>query len=167
MLDAEIHLPAFGLGEAPVALALGAEHLQPAAAHDEIAGAGFRGERVVLGDAVLDQLRVHARHLRVARRARVAPVAPQERRERRQRRRMVVRVDGAVQPVAQERAEIVREAVRKDALALDQAGVAEGSFLGGAAPVDERHGAAALLQVQGDADADDARAENGDVVACH
>ena len=57
------------------------------------------------------------------------PVLEQEGRELRQRRQMVMRVDGVVQGVAQERAEIVREAVGIDALALDQAGIAEGCLL--------------------------------------
>src|ERR1044072_8781664 len=78
---------------------------------------------------------------------------------------MVVSVDGAVEAVADEGAEVMREAVGIDAFALDQAGVAEGGLLGGAAPVEQHHRAASLLQVQRYADADDAGAEDGDVRA--
>jgi hypothetical protein len=67
-----------------------------------------------------------------------------------------MRIDGAVERVARERAEVVRKAVRVDAFALDQPGVAERSLLGSAAPVDERDRARALLQMQRDADADGA-----------
>ncbi len=93
-------------------------------------------------------------------RARVVPVAPEERREARDRRGMVVRVDRAIEPVAEQRAEVVRKAVRVHALALDQAGIAERSFFRGPAPVDEHCRLAALLQVQRGTDADDARAED-------
>ena len=79
---------------------------------------------------------------------------------------MVVRVDRAVEAVAQQRAEVVREAVGIDALALHQARVAERGFRRGAAPVDEHRGAAALLQVERDADADDAGAEDERVEPC-
>src|ERR1051325_5065840 len=78
---------------------------------------------------------------------------------------MVVSVDGAVDAVADEGAEVMREAVGIDAFALDQAGVAEGGLLGGAAPVEQHHRAASLLQVQRYADADDAGAGDGDVGA--
>ena len=71
-----------------------------------------------------------------------------------------MRVRGVVHGVAQERAEIVREPVGEDALALDEPGIAEGGLLPGPAPVDERHGPAALLQVQGHRYADDPGAQN-------
>jgi len=54
-------------------------------------------------------------------------------------------VDRPIQPVAKERTEVVREAVRKDAFALDQSGVAVGGLLGCAAPIHERHCTPALL----------------------
>ena len=72
-------------------------------------------------------------------------------------------VDGAVEAVAHERAVVVREAVRIDPLALDETGVAVGGLLRDPAPIDERHGEPALLQVQRAADADDARAEHDGV----
>ena len=67
--------------------------------------------------------------------------------------------------VAQERAEIVREAVGIDALALDQARIAEGGFLARACAVHQEHRAAALLQVNGDRHADDAGTENNHILA--
>ena len=159
-VDAELVAPALRLGEAQVALALGAEHLHPAAAAEKIHRAGLGGERLVLGDAMLDQLRVELRDRPMARRARVMPVLPEKGREPWDRRRVVVRVDRAVEAVAQERAEVVREAVGIDPFALHQAGVAEGRFFGGAAPVDEHGGAAALLQMQCDANSNYAGAED-------
>ena len=81
-------------------------------------------------------------------------------RQVRDRGRMVVRVDGAVHPVAQQRAVVVREAVGVDTFALDQARVAVAGFLCRAAAVDEDHGLAAFLKVEGNADADDAGAED-------
>src|SRR5688500_10313885 len=95
----------------------------------------------------------------------MVPVLPQEGRQLRQRRRMVIRVDGAIEAVAQQRAEIVRKAVRINALALDEARVAVGSFLGRPAPVDQKNGAPALLQVERHADPDDARTEHHHVTA--
>src|SRR3990172_5120877 len=74
-----------------------------------------------------------------------------------------MRIDGSIQAVAQQRAEIVRKAVGIDAFALDQARVAERGLLGAAAPVDQHHRAAARLQVQGGADADDPGAEDDGV----
>ena len=76
-----------------------------------------------------------------------------------------MRVDRAVEAVAEQRAEIVREAVGIDALALYQAGVAEGGLLRRAAPVDEQRSAPALLQVDRDRDADDAGAEDDCICA--
>ena len=73
---------------------------------------------------------------------------------------MVVGVARAVEAVAQERAEVVREAVWIHAFALHQARVAVRRLLGYPAPVDEHGGAAALLQMERDADADDPGAED-------
>jgi hypothetical protein len=58
----------------------------------------------------------------------------------------------------------VREAVRVDALALDQARIAEGGFLPGTALVDQEHGATALLQMNGNRHADDAGPENNHIL---
>ena len=74
VVDAELAVPALGLGKAPVALALGAKDLHPAGAADEAGRVRAGGERIVLVYAVLDQLRVMPRHFGVARRPRVAPV---------------------------------------------------------------------------------------------
>ena len=72
---------------------------------------------------------------------------------------MVVSVDRAVEAVAQERAEVVGS--RRDTRPRAARGPrCRTTFLGHAAPVDEHGGAAALLQVQRDADADDAGAED-------
>jgi hypothetical protein len=83
------------------------------------------------------------------------PVLEQEGRDPRQGRDVVMRVGGVVQRIAQQRAEIVREAVRVNALALDQPGIAEGRLLAGLAPIDEHDLTAPLLQVQRDRHADD------------
>src|SRR5512134_143835 len=159
-VDAELAPPALGFREAQVALTLGAEDLHPSRAPEKLHGAGLAGQRLVLGDAVLDQLRVKARDRAVPRGPRMLPVEPQERRDARDRGRMVVSVDRAVEAVAQERAKVVWEAVRVDAFALHEARVAERRFLGRPTSVDEHGGAAALLQVQSDADADDAGAKD-------
>ena len=58
---------------------------------------------------------------------------------------------------------LARERVGHDALALDDAGVAVARLLARAAPVDQHDGAAALLQVQGRGDTDDAGTEHDDV----
>jgi hypothetical protein len=114
---------------------------------------------------MLDQLRVAARDLGVARRARMLPVLPQERRKARQRREVVIRVDPAVEAIADERPKIVGKAVRIDAFALDQPAVAERGFLSRAASVEQGHAAAALLQMDRDADSHDPGAEHDDVAA--
>src|SRR5688500_15873396 len=155
-VDAEFASPALRLGKAQIALARGAEHLHPAGAPEQLQRAGLDGERLVLGDAVLDQLRVLVGDGAVPRRPRVVPVFPEKRRKPRNRRRMVVRVDRAVQAVAEQRAEVVREAVRIHTFALHQAGIAEGSLLRRAAAVEQDRGAPALLQMQRDAYAYDA-----------
>jgi hypothetical protein len=134
---------------------------------EKSARARLGGERLVLGHAMLDQLRVVARDLGMARGTRVAPVLEQERRQPRQRARMIVSVDRAVHRVTRERAEIVREPVRIDAFALDEAGIAEGSLLGRPAPIDENHGARALLKMQRRADADDPGTEDNDIRSHH
>src|SRR5262249_24400069 len=140
----ELAVPALGLLEAPLALALGAEHLDPAARVEELRGAGLGGERLVLAYAMLDELGIAARHLCVACRPGVVPVLPQEGREPRQGARVVLGVDRAVEAVADEGAEDVRKAVRVDAFALDQAGVAERGFFCRSAPVEQDDRAAAF-----------------------
>src|SRR5215211_511068 len=69
-----------------------------------------------------------------------------------------------VERIAEKRLEIVREAVRIDSLALDQARVAERRLEAGLALVDEHYRASPLLQMQGGGHADDAGAENDHVV---
>ena len=61
-----------------------------------------------------------------------------------------MRVQGAVEAVAKQRAEIMRKSVGIDAFALDQAGVPERSFLGRRATIHEHRGPAALLQMNRD-----------------
>jgi len=78
---------------------------------------------------------------------------------------MVVRIDRAIEAVTKQRAEVVRKPVGIDAFPLDQSGIAERRFLGGAPPVDERDCAAALLQVKRDANANDPRTQNNRVAA--
>src|SRR4029077_15448343 len=112
----------------------GAKHLHPAGVARKIFGTVFADQRLVLGDAVLDQLGIGAWDLGVAPWARMAREDPQEARELMDRGGVVMRVDRAVEAVAEERAEVVRKAVGIDALALHQAGVAERRFLGGGAP---------------------------------
>lgn len=73
---------------------------------------------------------------------------------------MVMGVDGVVERVAEERAEIMREAVWKDAFALDQAGVAVGGFLAGATTIEQHHRLAAAGEMDGGGNADDAGAQN-------
>ncbi len=53
--------------------------------------------------------------------------------------------------------------MREDRLALDHARIAEGRFLGRAAPVDQHHLAPALLQMQCDAHAHHAGPENNEL----
>jgi hypothetical protein len=53
--------------------------------------------------------------------------------------------------------------VRKHRLALDQPGVPERGLFGDAAPIDQRHGASALLQVQGDTNADHAGSQDSNI----
>jgi hypothetical protein len=67
----------------------------------------------------------------------IPPVADEERHETRQRADVVVRVDRVVQRVAEQRPKIMRETIGKDAFALDQAGIAIGRFLAGAAAVEQ------------------------------
>jgi hypothetical protein len=90
----------------------------------------------------------------------MVPVLEEEARKLRNRRRVVVRVDRAIDAVAEERAEVVREAVRIDTLALHEAGIPVRGLLRSAAPIDEDGRATALLQVDGDRDADDPGAED-------
>src|SRR5258708_27598835 len=88
------------------------------------------------------------------------PVLPQEGREAGERPRVVVGVDGVVEAVADEGAEVVRKSVGIHALALDEPRVAERGLFRGPAPVDEGDRASAFLQVQRGADADDAGAQH-------
>ena len=68
-------------------------------------------------------------------------------------------VDAVVARVFEKRAEPLRERMGHDALALDQAGIAERGFLTGPTAVHQHHGTAAHLQMYCDADADNARAK--------
>ena len=94
------------------------------------------------------------------------PVRPQEGRELGDRVPVVMRVDGVVHRIADERAEIMREAVGVDALALDQAGIAITGLTAGLAAIDQQHRAARLLQMQRHRNPDDAR-PNNDRVRTH
>ena len=78
-----------------------------------------------------------------------------------------MRINGAVERVTQQGAKIVRETVGINTLALDQPGIAEGSFLGGSAAVDEHHLARPFLQVQRYADADHSRTEHDGIGTHH
>ena len=88
------------------------------------------------------------------------PVGEQEGGKLRDRAPVIMRVDGVVHRVADERAEIMREAVGVDALALDQAGIAVAGFLARRAPVDQQGGPPGLLEMKRDRNADDTGAEN-------
>ena len=159
-VHAELAIHALRFGEALVALTLGAEELEEALPSEDLSRSRSRGERLVFRHTVLDQRCVLARNLGVARRPRVRPVAREERREPRQRGRMVIRVDRAVERVTRKRAEVVRKAVRIDAFALDQSCVAVGCLFCRAAAVQQDDRAAALLEMNGHADAHDARPED-------
>src|SRR5204862_7193008 len=124
----EIALPALGFGEALVALALGAERLHPAGWAHQVLCACVADECLVLLEAVVDQGRIGARDRLMLRRPRVMPVLPEKAGELGDGRRVVMRVDGAIDAVAEERAEVVRKAVRVDAFALHEAGVAVRRF---------------------------------------
>src|SRR5687768_5569002 len=167
VIHSELAMHALGFREALVALARGPKHLEPSRALENTGGAGLRRERIVLGHAMLDELRILARDLGMARRTRIHPVLPEERREPWQRRRMVVRVDRAIEAVANQRAEVVRKAVGIDAFALDETRVAERSLFRGAAAIDENDRAAALRKVKRDTDSYDPRTEYDGVAAHH
>ena len=147
-----------------VAALLVSEHLHPAGRADQVRRSGFLGQRHMLGDAALDERRVHPRDRLVLGRTRMHPVLPQEGGELRDGGPVVMGVDGVVEGIAQQRAEIVRETVRIDAFALDQARIAEGGFLAGLALVDQQDRAAALLQMQGNRHADDAGSKNNHIL---
>ena len=161
--DAEIALPALCLGQTRVEFLCSTVQADPSGPPQQTCCARLCGKRIVLGYAMLDQARVVAGDLGMPLPCRMPPPPPKERRDVRQRREVVVGIDRAVQPIAQERRQVARESMRGDRLTLDDAGIAERSLLGDAAPIDQHHGTTALLQVQGDADADHAGAEDRDV----
>src|SRR4051794_38027697 len=103
----------------------GPEDLDPAGGADEVGGVRLARNGHVLRDAVLDQRRIEPGDLFMPGGTRMPPVLEQEGRDPWQRREVIMGVGGVVQRIAEQRREIVREAVREDALALDQAGVAE------------------------------------------
>jgi hypothetical protein len=74
-----------GFREAPVALALGPKELEPTLPRKNVRSARVPRERVVLGDAMLDQPGIAMGDLVVLGRTRIEPVLPEERREARQR----------------------------------------------------------------------------------
>jgi hypothetical protein len=76
---------------------------------------------------------------------------------------MVMRVDRVVQRIAQEGREIMREAIRINTLALDQAGIAEGCLFTGLAPVNEQDRPAPLLEVQRNRDPDDPGSQHSNI----
>jgi hypothetical protein len=118
------------------------------------------GESHVLGQAMLDQRSVKTSDGFVLVRARMHPVAEEEWGETRQRREMVMRIDRVVQSVAKQCPKVVREPVRIDALALDQAGISERRLLAGVAAVDEQRGPSPLLQMQRNRGPDDSGPEH-------
>src|SRR4051812_2305298 len=130
VIESEIALPALGFGEALVALPLGAERLHPAGWAHQVLRTRVADERLVLLEAVVDQGRIGARDRLMLRGPRVVPVLPEKPGELRDGRWVVMRVDGAIDAVAEKSAEVVRKAVRVDAFALHEAGVAVRRFLG-------------------------------------
>jgi NADPH-dependent ferric siderophore reductase len=76
-----------------------------------------------------------------------------------------VRIDRAIQAIAKQRAEVVREAIRIHAFALDQSRVAVRRLFRRAAAVDDDDARSAALELESRADADDARAQHEDIGA--
>jgi hypothetical protein len=68
---------------------------------------------------------------------------------------MIMRVGAAVERVAQKLAEPLREGIRHNPLALDQARIAEGGPLPRRAPIEQHHRTAPFSQLHRDRDADD------------
>ena len=158
--------PALGGARFRIARRGRAEHLQPPAFAQQCAGAGRYDQRAMLGHAVFNQRRIHARDLRMTRRMGIAPVAVQERNQFRQRADVIADVGRAVARVFQQRAEAARKRIRIHAFALDQPGVAKRRLVAGRLAVDERDRQAALLQVNGNGHADHAAARD-ERVECH
>jgi hypothetical protein len=140
----------------------------------QIAGAAYDGrdagrlhQRLVLDDAALHQRPHRLRGGRHMRRRRGPPVMVEPGRDPGQRRPVQVGLGQLVEGVLEEQHRVAREGVGHHALALDDAGVAIAGLLAGPAPVDERHGASALLEMESSRDAGNTGPQHNHVGANH
>ena len=148
-----------GLGKSLVTLRFGAEHQGPAVLVDEALGSRRADELGVLADAVGNQRGIVGNDPAIAGRRGIPPVLCELGGVTGERRERVTGIEPAMPRDAQQRREIAREGARPHALALDQPGIAERRFAARFAPVDQHHVAAAALQMDGDADADNSSTE--------
>src|SRR5262249_32344319 len=121
--------------------------------------------RLVLRDRALDEWAGSARGRSDALGTAVPPILPQPRRQAREGAPLDARLGQLVEGILEEFCGVARERVGHDALALDDASVAERGLLAWATAVDKHDGPAARLQVQGEGDADDAGSKNENVSA--
>ena len=142
---------------------LRAIELDPAFAAHQGLGTGRLRPAPVLIDAALDQGQDGAAEPVEPVRGRVPPVAREPGRHPQQGRRAVAHGDGAVRGEGGESREIAGKGIGNDGRALDQPGIAMAGFGSRLAAIDQQDGAAALLQMQGGADADDAGPEHDDI----
>jgi hypothetical protein len=147
-------------------LALGAVEHEVALPGHEMVRTGVAHQLRVRVQRQSDQGFVLARDLLVEVRGGVAVVGPQRAQHARGVAGVVAHVHALVGRAREQKAEVSRQGIRRDGFALDDAGVAIRSFKARGAPVEQRDGLAAGLQVQCATDADHAGAENDDVV-CH
>ena len=121
-----------------------AVEFQPAGMAQIFLGAGFRAQRLVLGDRAGHQRPDDLRGLDQPRRLRRGAEGEQPRRDFRQKRQMIIGFRRALERNAQERRKARRERRRKDRVAFDDAGIAVGRALARPAAIDQRDRDAAL-----------------------
>ena len=122
--------------------------------------AGGLGPVPVLVDTAFDQRQDSTSQAVEPAGRRVPPIARQPGCHPQQGGGPVAYRDRAVRGEGEEGREATREGIGNDRGALDQPGIAMAGLGSGLATVEQQDAAAAFLQVQGDADADDAGAEH-------
>ena len=147
--------------------ALAAIELEPASFAQITGGSGLGEKRLVFGKRAREHRPHRVHRLDQPGRRRCSAKFQQPRRDPRQISQMVIGLGCPLEHDAQQRAGIGGKDRREDRVAFDYSGIPVRGLLAGCAPIHERHGKAALGEMQRNRGADNARSEHHRVDARH
>ena len=146
---------------------LAAIELEPAGLVQIARGLRLQHQRLVLGDGPRIERPHRLGEIECAFAPGVGAIGQQPWRKARQSREMIVGLRRLLQRDPQQRAKALRKGMREQRIAFDDAGIAVGGFLAGAATVDQCHRQPAFDEVQRRRNTDDACAQHDRVGTGH